>query len=265
MTVKQIRFIEELAANAWPAETIQIVDGWWLRFNHDVSRRANSVWPNENGGRVPLELRLTLAEAFYARRGLPVRYQICPACLPVGLDDVLEARGYTVDAPTAVQIADTSIVLARTMPPPPAGTEVRGVSAFEALTDVWFDTYLRSEGHSERVAAVRKKLLGRIGPRQVYVLIEVGGEPVAVGRGVLERGWVGVFGMSTRPEFRRQGCATAILHVLAKWGKKSGAANMYLQVMENNPGAKALYAMAGFERLYHYHYRQSPHPRRVLQ
>ncbi|NJN44821.1 MAG: GNAT family N-acetyltransferase [Anaerolineae bacterium] len=64
--------------------------------------------------------------------------------------------------------------------------------------------------------------------------------------------------MSTDIDFRRRGLATAVLQGLAKWGKEVGASNMYLQVMENNPGAKALYKKLGFETLYHYHYREQP-------
>jgi ribosomal protein S18 acetylase RimI-like enzyme len=65
--------------------------------------------------------------------------------------------------------------------------------------------------------------------------------------------------MDTRPEFRRQGAASALLYALADWGKQHKASQMYLQVMENNPPALALYAKAGFEKQYQYWYAQKEH------
>ena len=61
--------------------------------------------------------------------------------------------------------------------------------------------------------------------------------------------------MATQPAFRRQGAAGAILHALARWGQAHGATQIYLQVMQDNQPALALYAGAGFETLYRYHYR----------
>ena len=64
--------------------------------------------------------------------------------------------------------------------------------------------------------------------------------------------------MATHPRFRRQAAASSILNSLARWGQEHGATQMYLQVMENNPSALALYERAGFERLYQYYYAEGP-------
>ncbi|MCH8283761.1 MAG: hypothetical protein IIC20_04195 [Chloroflexi bacterium] len=37
---ESIVLIEELAANAWPAELVDELDGWRLRFNWGVTSRA---------------------------------------------------------------------------------------------------------------------------------------------------------------------------------------------------------------------------------
>ena len=52
-----VRELEELAMNAWPAEVVQTVAGWRLRFTQGVSRRANSAWSNEPTGSTPLPER----------------------------------------------------------------------------------------------------------------------------------------------------------------------------------------------------------------
>jgi GNAT superfamily N-acetyltransferase len=66
--------------------------------------------------------------------------------------------------------------------------------------------------------------------------------------------------MGTRPEARRRGAATAVLHALAAWAAANGCPRSYLQVEEDNPGARALYARAGFTDAYRYHYRTKFRP-----
>ncbi len=251
-SVNQIRLIEELAMNAWPAETIQIVDGWRLRFNHGVSRRTNSVWPNEWAGRIPLAVKMELAAEFYQRRGLPSRFQVCPASLPEGLDDVLESQGYRLVAPTMVQTAPVEAVLQATRAPR------RRVQVSEGLDETWFQAYSRFGSYSSYDGGVVRNSLARTGPRAAYALIRAAGRPVAVGRCVLERGWLGIFAMATEPRYRRQGFATAILHEMVAWGAQNGTENLYLQVELQNQGAQALYTGAGFSECYRYHYRERP-------
>lgn len=253
MSTKLIRRLEELSSNAWPAAMVQVMDGWRLHFNWGVTRRANSVWPNQAGNRQPLAEKLALVEEFYTRRGYPARYKICPAAQPAGLDAILAKRGYTSDARTCVQTASLASVLASTGSNPAYGVTVAG-----AFDERWFATYCRIEQVNDPAAQARRDILQRIGPRTGYALLEVEGRPIAVGLAVAERGWAGIFGMATRAQFRRQGAATAVLHALAKWSRHHQATQMYLQVMENNAPARALYARASFETLYHYHYRQSP-------
>jgi ribosomal protein S18 acetylase RimI-like enzyme len=253
MPTRLIRHLEEMAANAWPAAVVQIVDGWRLRFNGGVTRRANSVWPNEASGRFPLEEKLALVEDFYARWGGPARYQICPAAQPENLDTILAQRGYITDALTAVQSAPLATILAHT-----ESHVAATVSVADGFDEGWFATYCRAERVDTQAAEARRAILQRIGPRTGYALLQVDGQPAAIGLAVAEQGWSGLFNMVTRPEFRRQGAATAILHALARWSERHQVTTMYLQVMENNGAALALYERVGFETLYHYHYREAP-------
>jgi ribosomal protein S18 acetylase RimI-like enzyme len=250
MPTDLIQFLEELAANAWPAAVVQVVDGWRLRYTWGITRRTNSVWPNAAGSRWPLEERLVMVEDFYARHNSPARFQICPAAQPADLDDVLARRGYTTDALTAVQTAPAAAVLAAAPPGP------FNMSIADTFDAAWFETYRRAEHIDAPAVQARQDILRRIGPRCGYAMLSAAGRPVGIGLGVTEQGWTGIFSMVTAPDFRRQGAATAILRGLAAWSRQHGASNMYLQVMENNIPAQALYASLSFKTVYRYHYRE---------
>lgn len=253
-TLGQVRFVETLAMHAWPAAEMTLLDGWRLRFSQGVTRRANSVWPNQADGELALDDKLATVERFYAGHGLPARYQICPAQQPTDLDAILAGRGYRADASTQVQLASVDGVLAKAdRRTPPSGWTLTVGERFDAD---WFATYREAEGFDDHAAAMRQAIIQRIAAPAGFALLHVDGAPVALGLGVLEAGHLGVFSMATRPDFRRQGAATFVLAGLAHWAQVRGAEQIYLQVMDRNTGARALYAGLGFQTLYGYHYRE---------
>ena len=255
MHIAEIRLIEELAYNAWPASVVQIVDGWRMRFHHGVTARANSVWPNECNGDMALQTRMCLVDDFYARHGRRPIFQMCPAAQPTELEGELARRGYIGVRHTNAQTAPTDAVLAHT------GQALRGTGIDVTLGDldeVWFNTYAEGDGMKEHERAMRRSIVERIGPRACFALARIDGQPAGVGLGVTERGWTGIFCMETLPQYRRRGAATAILRALAEWGKGHDAAQMYLQVMLNNPNALAAYAKAGFTAQYTYFHCEAP-------
>jgi GNAT superfamily N-acetyltransferase len=248
-----IRRLEDCAARAWPAGHVSHVDGWQLRCNDGVTRRANSVLPNRCVGRLPLAEKLSRVEKLYRQWGLPTRYQMSPAADPANLDDVLAARGYGSLAPTAVQAAPLAVVRRAT-----AGNHLAPVTVADRLDGRWLATYCRADGFTGGEITGREGILRRIAQPTGFAFLELEGEPVAVGLGVLDQDWIGIFCMATCLEFRRRGAATAVLHTLAGWGERHAATRAYLQGMDDNAPALALYARAGFETLYHYHYREAP-------
>ena len=248
-----ILMLETIAANAWPAAEIEMCGGWRLRSTQGVTRRANSVWPNDDDGALPLDEKLMHVEAFYAARSLPAIYQICDAMQPAQLDEVLAAHGYVHEAPTFVQTAKLATLLER-LPSlrhyPPFEDEVS-----EEFDAQWFELYCASESVSEQATPVRRAILERIAPVHGFVTLYDAGTPAAVGMGVVEAGWLGIFSMTTLPAYRRRGAARAILRTLAVWAQLYDAHHAYLQVMAHNVAAQALYAGAGFVTAYDYHYR----------
>jgi len=241
--------LERLAFRAWPAERVVDVDGWQLRLTHGMTRRANSVWPVGARGQLAVEQRVDTLERLYRSEGLPARVQITAVAEPADLDAQLAARGYEVETPVAIQVAPVASLAAQGAPPGLA------LEVLERPDARW----LAISADRGRFAAMRPRyeaLLGRIGERARFALASRDGEPVAVGLGVVEGGWLGVFSMLTLPESRRAGCGRAILMALARSGAAAGAERAYLQVERDNAAALALYAGLGFRELYGYHYRR---------
>jgi GNAT superfamily N-acetyltransferase len=255
LRTETVRLIDELGANATAATTAQLVDGWLLRAAPEYPfRRCNSALPY-GGDRAGLDARIGTIEDFYRARDLPVRFQISPAALPAGLDDALETRGYEIEEPTLVLIAESSRVVAETM-----RAEAVEVTFAEGIDEYWVAEYASAFGDDDigrdRLRAYAH-LLRHLGPAVGTAVLPVDEMPAAVGLGVLERGWTGVYAMGTRPEARRRGAATSVLHALARWAHSRDASRMYLQVEVTNDGARQLYTRAGFETAYRYHYRTS--------
>jgi GNAT superfamily N-acetyltransferase len=248
MDIDQIRLIEELAANAWRPRVEQHLGGWRLRFTGGHSRRVNSVFPNFHPAALPIEDCLSLVEDFYRRRGVPPRYQLCPAALPADLPDILGVRGYTYTAHTAMKIQTIPHLLEITRP------YTGSMETGQKVTDRWFETYASAFGYSAKSLPIRRSILSRIGPEAHFVLLSRDGELAATGLGVVERGWLGVFCVVTKPKLRRMGLASAVMHALAEWGQTQYAEQIYLQVMEDNPAGLSLYSKLGFKTLYQYFY-----------
>lgn len=242
--------VDEWVANASPAAVVQVVDGWLLRWNHGLTRRANSVLASGDHGRIDLDAKIDVAEEFYHRRDARPRFQITSATSPA-LSLALDQRGYTFDAASLIQTARTASILDRVQDAPMLDVEVS-----EAVTDAWL-TLDDEGGVHPGAGAVRRAMLDRITPRTCYALARIDGVPASIALGVVERGWMGLYSVATLPAFRRRGASTAVLRALAGWAWRHDAASMYLAVMESNQAAQAVYARLGFQTAYSYHYRDA--------
>jgi GNAT superfamily N-acetyltransferase len=249
------RLVDELHGRGGRRVRGELVDGWLLRACTEAPfRRCNSVLPHGPSGQEDLDATLALVERFYAERGLPSRYLISPAATPTVLDDTLEARGYEIEEPVLVQLAAAATVVERTAP-----SALGRVRVTDDIDERWIGEYAAAHGDDvesrQRVVAYGR-LLTHVAPAVGAAVLELDdGPPIALGLGVLERGWAGIYAMTTRPDLRRRGAATAVLHGLAEWALDRDADHLYLQVEAANDGARQLYVRGGFETAYRYHYR----------
>jgi len=246
-----IRSVEEVAANSWPAAIVEMLDGWRLRATPAVTvRRSNSVLPNGPSDRTPLEQKLAAVEMFYDGYGIPARYQVSEAAVPDDLDDVLASRGFEIEAPVDIMVAQLDEVEALTH-----DREIdAGVETTSEATEEWLDAMFEVAPRGER-DVFRAAILDRIDRAVRYASVRDGREVEAVGMCVADGDWLGIYSMATHPEARRRGFATAILRALAQSGMRLGATRAYLQTERTNAPAHALYERVGFTTAYGYHYR----------
>ena len=246
---EDILAFDRMAADAWPAPYVINLDGWSLRYGEGVSRRANSVapWPSTSGGHALMD-QIEAAERFYQDRNLPPRFQVSPAAAPDVLDDELSNRDYEIEAPVTLMIADVHDVIKNTT----NGDPITQVSA--AAPSGWWDLYV--EGFDRDASKV---IAGAKDHPQFATATDTVGrndQDVGIGLGVLnDAGWLGIFGMWTRPERRGQGIGTDMLRALTTTAIDNGAIGLYLQVERSNAGAQRLYQRLGFRALYGYYYR----------
>ncbi|WP_323793953.1 GNAT family N-acetyltransferase [Nocardioides sp.] len=79
-------------------------------------------------------------------------------------------------------------------------------------------------------------------------------EGLATGYAGFADDWVGFAGIEVSPTARRQGLGRAVMAALLDWGAEQGATTAYLQVLDDNRPALALYEALGFREHHRYCY-----------
>ncbi len=244
-----VRLVEELAANAWAPYTVQALGGWRLRATFGVTKRANSAW---TVGAAPEGDWLAAVERFYRRRGMPSCFYVSDAT-PPGVDEALAAAGYEKLFPCFFMTGDAAETPERL----PADARFEARFADDA-DDGWIADFIRLEGFEPARAAAYAHIFRAIGPAKTFLRLtsREGGETVGLATAVAERGFAGLSNVVVAPAFRRQGAAAQLLRALSSWAAGEGARTLWLQVLEDNAPALALYRKAGFDVLSRCHYRQ---------
>lgn len=241
--------IEHAAYGAWPAERVTEIGGWRLRYMREVTRRANSVWPLSvtDTDRTELSERVARVEEYYRKLGSSqVLFQLSPLA-PSSLDSVLAERGYRVDAPVSVMLAEVSTVIQQAP---------RGNVCIEPTPGSDFLEVAIQRGRYKDFKEEFLGLLSRVQGRAGFASVETNGRPVASGLGVCDGPLLGLFAISTISDARRRGAASGLLGGLCRWAERKGARHAYLQVEQDNTAALKLFTRHGFREVYSYHYRQ---------
>ncbi|MES0883876.1 GNAT family N-acetyltransferase [Roseibium sp. SCP14] len=244
MTTLDVRTLEEVALNAWPALQTVSVGGWVFRISGGCTKRSNSV--NALAPWSKFEEIVCEAESFYARCDLPPIFRLSPLA-PPECDALLQDRGYTFFDQSLVLLAP--IENARL----PEQIEIR-----KSPSSDWLSSVADANQISVDLRPVHEEIVHAIKMPAAFATVYQNGTAVGFGLAVRERGMVGLFDIVVSPRARGKGHGRAVTQALMNWGQAGGATQAYLQVHAQNSVARSLYASLGFEEVYSYHYRLPP-------
>ncbi|GAB6988828.1 GNAT family N-acetyltransferase [Paenibacillus pini] len=242
------RHLEEYTLNTWPAEHTKLLNGWLLRYASGYTKRSNSVsslyWSTD--GNVLDAIRSV--EKCYMEYGQDVIFKITPFINPSGLDEVLNSEGYTSIDHSSVRQVDLDEVVE------PNGSTHALIK--EECDEQWLDQLAMMNGLSQKQKDTTRRLLKGSPLKQAFVTLFQNDIPVAVGLGVIDCDYIGLYDIVTNAQFRRRGYGEQlVLHIL-KWGKANAAKYSFLQVVQANLAAIRLYDKLGYKELYEYSYRR---------
>ena len=241
------RRVEEASLNAWPAMQQILLDGWLLRFSRGFTKRANSIVPLYPGLQ-PLEETLPekvrYCENLYAREQLQTIFRLTSIGEAELLDGYLQEHGYALTEPTQVLVATLQ--------------EMPAAPGFTLLPQQeWLAVYAQLTDMPSSAQSLHGAILAGIQSRCAFAALQVDGELVACGLGVVEQDLLGLFDIVTHPAHRRAGYGTELVQSLLGWGLAEGSISGYLQMVADNRPAQILYENLGFDLLYNYWYRVS--------
>jgi GNAT superfamily N-acetyltransferase len=237
----EILALEAIAAQGWRARETLENHGWLLRGDAGFTQRANSVLPQAQLS-VPLDAALDEAREWYAERGLPLRIQL-PLPARRLLDAELAERGWPATQDTYVYAARLDTLPSQATPE---------VEIVDAPDDAWLALF--RDGTAPGAA---RELLTRH-DRVAFAQLRRDGATVAIGRGAVDEGWLGVTAVEVAPTARRAGHATAIMQALHGWATEQEAIRSYVQVLADNDAALSLYERLGYWPHHAYRYRTEP-------
>jgi N-acetylglutamate synthase len=239
-----IHTLESYTLRSWPALESHDYDGWTLRFASGYTRRSNSV-STLAAGTLPLVEKLAYVEQQYQQRGLPARFKLTPHNHPPDLDAALEANGYSVESRSVMMQADLSAPLE--MPD--------GVTISETVDDAWIDLFCHFNPSHAPYRPMMPAFLAAIPLTRYFTTILQGDQPVALGLGVREGEYVGLYDIVTAEAMRGRGLGKRLVGAILARAQQDGARTAYLQVAAENTPAIRLYTGFGFTEAYPYWYR----------
>jgi len=216
-----IRHLEHAAALAWPGVEQEWVGGWFCRFGHGSTRRANSAVPLE----FSMDTDLAAVADWYAERSVAA---------------LLSLPDRLFRIPTHAPTDAENLVMASDIEP---GLAVDEVSLATRPDDEWLRVYDREVPVDVLTAVVDGEA----------IFATIAG--VAVARAAVTDApdgtrWLGLSALKVADEHRRHGYARSLCTALLGWGVDRGARRAYTQVLADNASAIALFESMSF-RLHH--------------
>ena len=235
------RQLELAAFNAWPALEQIEEEGIVYRFAKGYTKRANSAnvlslkeWQ--------LPKLVEKIERYYSGRGQPSIIRIPSFVKAVALDQYLERSGY--------QHASKSLVMKKALTENSHTTTLKKLNAKDWLKCFVQLSQSELEHHNAHLA-----ILEQIEDETLFAVLEIKGEAVACGVGVIGQNCVGLFDLVCAKPFRGKGYAAKLISGIHAWAYEKGVRSSYLQVLASNSAGVGLYKKLDFVEDYYYWYR----------
>ncbi|MBM9465619.1 GNAT family N-acetyltransferase [Aeromicrobium sp. YIM 150415] len=229
--------LTRITSRGWPAVVSEPLGDWELRAAGGFTGRANSAAVHGDPG-VELSEALSAVVRFAERHRIAPRAQVVLGSL---WERRFAAAGWErTDGPrpgAIVQVADIGAVAAD-----------RDIEFASTASDAWLSRYGRVEDPTTARAVLE-------GPDRVAFATL---DEVAIARVVVTGTWAGLTALEVEPGHRRRGLARRLVLGCLAWAAERGADKAYLQVMEDNAPALALYAPLGFTTHHAYAYLRPP-------
>lgn len=237
--------LERIAALGWPGLEQERLGDWLLRASGGFTGRGNSVLPVGDPGR-SLGEAIDAVVDWYGERGLPPTAQV-PLPLCAHVDAALDRRGWRAFNRTHVLTGPIALLLGPSGSAPSPGLRLEPYPSPAWLGGYHYRGSALPAGAADVLA---------LGADPVFASIEEHGVVVAVGRGIVDEGWLGVTAVTVNEDRRRRGLGSAIMVGLATWAAEHGARFAYLQVAVENAAALRMYDRLGMRRHHEYQYRK---------
>lgn len=244
MDKEQIRFLENISANAFVGLETEIYDGWELRFTQGFTGRANSV-QIKGVSTIDIAEKIEFCEKEYAKHDLPCIFKLTDA--DFDFISVLENKGYQILKPTNVMTLPLNNI--------DYDKDVTDDVVSGSTPDGWFEHYFEFENMQDEMKQdLTRKIHAKVPVDQIYIKVMHNGKVAAVASLAVEAGYSLLHNVVVSPDLRGLGLGKKLCQAAILVSKQSGASHIYLQVMQNNPIAINLYKKLGFEKQYTYYY-----------
>lgn len=242
-----IKMIEDFSLNAWPSHQIQLYDGWLLRFSYFYTHRTNSV-EQIGASTIPPDEKIAFCEDAYKRWGTPAIFKITPL-LDEGFENTLIERQYMTQHITEVMILNFQ----KYVPNSP----IIPVHIEHTISERWINSLFALKGTTNAIHRQIVPSMYQAIPKDTLAAFITNdmGQIVAIGLGILDRSYMGIYAIHVHPRYRGCGYARSVCTSLLNTGKEMGLNGAYLQVVCGNAPAKSLYVSLGFQDFYKYWFR----------
>ena len=252
-SMKNIKHLQEVLMNSWPAHHYYFFKGWILRFTSGITDRANSVFPiNYTGNQDTINEDLDYVEKAYKAFNLPTIFTIPENHEPYNLDIKLRARGYQQMGFST----NTMIIPIENINNHYKNEEFSYTSYPNRVEE--FASFLAK--YSKRDVNAQRELVQLsnriIIPLKSFIVAKYEGSVIGTLMGVLDHyHYLYIADVFIKPNFRHRNIASSLFYeVVKKLGIPNKAQLIWLQVESDNESAMNLYTKLRMKKLYSYYY-----------